>query len=58
MYPVSNAPSIQLTDVAEMLLQALCANPAVWLPSVRLDCSKCKPVVITQGIERLQSSFG
>ena len=57
MYSVSNAPRMQLTDVAEIPLQASYAKPVVWLPSARLDCSKRKPVVIRQGIERLQSSF-
>ena len=56
MYSVSNAPRMQLTDVAEIPLQASYAKPVVWLPSARLDCSKCKPVVIRQ--RRLPGSFG
>lgn len=51
-------PHLQLTDVAEVLVQTLYANPVVWLPCARLDCSKCKPVVIRQGIDRLQSNIG
>ncbi len=48
-----NEVGMQVTDVAETLLQASHANPVLWLPSARLDCSKCKPVVIRQTIQRL-----